>query len=213
MVSMDSRMSLTLADIVSLTGAAPRAGADLSHRITNVAPIDCAGSGDLAFMESGKFADALATTGAGAVLTAEKFAARVPAGVNVLLTREPYRAFVAVAREFHRGRLRPKSPFEADGVMPGAHVHASAVLDAGVTVDPGAVIGPRVLIGAGSMIGANVVIGADVRIGAECSICSGSTIVDAVLGDRVIIHPGCHIGQDGFGYVSGRTGHTKVPQV
>jgi UDP-3-O-[3-hydroxymyristoyl] glucosamine N-acyltransferase len=97
--------------------------------------------------------------------------------------------------------------------MPGAHVHPSASLAAGVTVDPGAVIGPRVTIGAGSMIGANVVIGADVRIGAECSICSGSTIVDSVLGDRVIIHAGGRIGQDGFGYVSGRAGHVKVPQV
>src|SRR6185437_16011065 len=118
-----------------------------------------------------------------------------------------------VAREFHRGRLRPTSPFEANGVMPGAHVHASAVLGAGVSVDPGAVIGPRVTIGAGSMIGANVVIGADVRIGAECSICSSSTIVEAVLGDRVIVHPGARIGQDGFGYVSDRSGHMKVPQV
>jgi UDP-3-O-[3-hydroxymyristoyl] glucosamine N-acyltransferase len=213
MVSTGSQMSLTLADIVSLTGATPRDGADLSHRITNVAPIDHAGSHDLAFFESSKFADALATTGAGAVLMTEKFAPRVRAGVNVLLSRQPYRTFVMVAREFHRGRLRPTSPFEADGVMPGAHVHPSAEVGAGVTVDPGAVIGPRVTIGAGSMIGANVVIGAEVRIGAECSICSGSTIMDSVLGDRVIVHPGCRIGQDGFGYVSDRTGHVKVPQV
>ena len=207
------RASLTLADIASLTGAVPHEGADLSYEITNVAPIDHAGPGDLAFLESSKFADALATTGAGAVLTVERFAPRVPAGVNLLLTRKPYQAFVTVAREFHRGRLRPASPFEADGVMPGAHVHASATLAADVTVDPGAVIGPRVTIGAGGMIGANVVIGADVQIGVECSICSGSTVVDSVLGDRVIIHPGCRIGQDGFGYVPGRTGHVKVPQV
>ena len=213
MVSMGRQASLTLADIASLTGAVPRDGADLSYEITNVAPIDHAGPNDLAFFESHKFADALATTGAGGVLTIERFASRAPPAVNLLLTREPYRAFVTVAREFHRGRLRPTSPFEADGVMPGAHVHPSATLEAGVTVDPGGVIGPRVTIGAGSMIGANVVIGADVRIGAECSVCSGSTIVDAVLGDRVIIHPGCHIGQDGFGYVSGRAGHVKIPQV
>jgi len=213
MASTGSQMSLTLADIASLTGAVPRENTDLSHRITNVAPIDQAGLTDLAFFESNKFADALATTRAGAVLMAEKFASRVRPGINVLLAREPYRAFVMVAREFHRGRLRPTSPFEADGVMPGAHVHPSARLAAGVTVDPGAVIGPRATIGVGTMVGANVVIGADVRIGAAGAICSGSTILDAVLGDRVIVHPGCRIGQDGFGYVSDRTGHVKVPQV
>jgi len=90
---------MTLADIASLTGAVPRDGADLSYEITNVAPLDHAGPGDLAFLESNKFAEALATTGAVAVLTAERFAPRVPAGVNLLLTREPYQAFVTVARK------------------------------------------------------------------------------------------------------------------
>jgi UDP-3-O-[3-hydroxymyristoyl] glucosamine N-acyltransferase len=33
----------------------------------------------------------------------------------------------------------------------------------------------------------------------------------ALIGDRVVIHPGAHIGQDGFGYLPGRR-HTKVPQ-
>jgi UDP-3-O-[3-hydroxymyristoyl] glucosamine N-acyltransferase len=35
----------------------------------------------------------------------------------------------------------------------------------------------------------------------------------ALIGDRVIVHPGCRLGQDGFGYAMGRDGHTKVPQV
>ena len=32
------------------------------------------------------------------------------------------------------------------------------------------------------------------------------------LGDRVIIHPGCRIGQDGYGFLPGPKGHLKVPQ-
>jgi UDP-3-O-[3-hydroxymyristoyl] glucosamine N-acyltransferase len=35
----------------------------------------------------------------------------------------------------------------------------------------------------------------------------------ALIGDRVIIHPGCAIGQDGFGFVRGPRGAHKVPQV
>jgi UDP-3-O-[3-hydroxymyristoyl] glucosamine N-acyltransferase len=38
-------------------------------------------------------------------------------------------------------------------------------------------------------------------------------ITDALLGDRIIMHPGCKIGQDGFGFSMGRDGHMKVPQV
>ena len=83
----------------------------------------------------------------------------------------------------------------------------------GVSVEPGAVIGPRAEIGSGTVIGANAVIGADVRIGRDCSIGSGTSLSNALIGDRVIIHPGCKVGQDGFGYVMGGKGHLKVPQV
>ena len=38
-------------------------------------------------------------------------------------------------------------------------------------------------------------------------------ITNALIGDRVIIHPGCRIGQDGFGFVMAAAGHLKVPQV
>jgi len=33
-----------------------------------------------------------------------------------------------------------------------------------------------------------------------------------LIGDRVIIHPGVRIGQDGFGYLPSSQGHQKIPQ-
>ena len=57
------------------------------------------------------------------------------------------------------------------------------------------------------------VIGAEVRIGRDCSIGAGTVVSHALIGDRVIIHPGCKIGQDGFGFVMGAGGHLKVPQI
>jgi UDP-3-O-[3-hydroxymyristoyl] glucosamine N-acyltransferase len=80
-------------------------------------------------------------------------------------------------------------------------------------VDAGAVIGPRAEIGSGTLIGANAVIGPDVRIGRDCAIGAGTTVSHALIGDRVILHPGVRLGQDGFGYVPGRAGHLKVPQI
>jgi UDP-3-O-[3-hydroxymyristoyl] glucosamine N-acyltransferase len=89
----------------------------------------------------------------------------------------------------------------------------SARLEPGVVVDPGAVVGPGAQIGAGTIIGANVVIGPDTRVGRHCSIGPNTTIACALIGDHVIIHPGAHIGQDGFGFALGANGHLKVPQV
>jgi UDP-3-O-[3-hydroxymyristoyl] glucosamine N-acyltransferase len=69
------------------------------------------------------------------------------------------------------------------------------------------------MIGAGTVIGATAVIGADVQIGRDCSIGPGASIIHALVGDNVICHPGCRIGQDGFRYLAGAGGHIKVPQL
>jgi UDP-3-O-[3-hydroxymyristoyl] glucosamine N-acyltransferase len=205
--------NLSVAEIVSLTGAEPCEGADLSRRLTGVAPVDRAGAGDLTFVADSKFAAALASTKAGAVLTSERFARHVPDGVAVLRLRNPYDAFVAVARKIYCGALRPTSVFGTSGISPGAIVHPSAELARDVTVDPFAVIGPSAKIGSGTLIGAHAVIGPGVRVGNDCAIGAHCSITCAQLGDRVIIHPGCDIGQDGFGYVSNAGGHVKIPQV
>ena len=51
------------------------------------------------------------------------------------------------------------------------------------------------------------------RIGRDGAVGASTTIVAALIGDRVIIHPGAHIGQDGFGFALGPRGHLKVPQI
>jgi UDP-3-O-[3-hydroxymyristoyl] glucosamine N-acyltransferase len=109
--------------------------------------------------------------------------------------------------------LRPSLMFAAAGIASGAHVHPSARLESGVSLDPGVVVGPGAEIGAGTAVAANAVVGPGVRIGRNCSIGAQSSILNTLIGDRVIIHPGCRLGQDGFGYVLGRPAHTKVPQI
>jgi len=204
---------LTIKQIVELSGAATAADAPLDMRITGIAALDSAGPGDLCFLDNAKYAEQLTSTRAGACLMAERFAARAPQGVVVLRTREPYRAFVGVSRAMFPHALRPSSLFEAEGTSAAAFVHPTARLESGVTVDPGAVVGPRAEIGAGTVISATCVVGPDVRIGRNCAIGSGTTVANTLIGDRVIIHPGCSIGQDGFGFVMSARGHQKVPQV
>jgi UDP-3-O-[3-hydroxymyristoyl] glucosamine N-acyltransferase len=203
---------LTVGEIAALTGAEPRDAAGLDRRISSVAPLDRAGPADLVFLDSAKYLPQLAATAAVACLMQERFEPQAPPGLTVLRSHAPYAAFVAVARALFPGAMRPSSLFEAQGTAAGAHIHASARLEKGVTVDPGAVIGPRAEIGTGTLIGANAVIGPDVRIGRDCAIGASVTMICAILGDRVIIHSGCRIGQDGFGYVPGAKGLGKVPQ-
>jgi UDP-3-O-[3-hydroxymyristoyl] glucosamine N-acyltransferase len=79
--------SLSVAEIIALTGAEPRTGAALDRRILDVAPIDAAGPDDLTFIDNARFVGALASTKAGAVLTTARFEARAPSALTVLRVR------------------------------------------------------------------------------------------------------------------------------
>lgn len=206
------RAPLSVADIVALTGAEAADDAARTRTISGVRPLDLAGPSDLTFFDNTKYLEALETTGAGVCLIKREHAARTPKGIAVLVSNDPYRAYVAVARALFADELKPAALFGGHGIASGASVHPEARLEDGVAVDPGAVIGPRAEIGRGTLIGANAVIGRGVRIGRNCAIGAGVSIQYALIGDRVILHPGVHVGQDGFGYVSGKGGHTKVPQ-
>ncbi|MET0906518.1 MAG: UDP-3-O-(3-hydroxymyristoyl)glucosamine N-acyltransferase, partial [Tardiphaga sp.] len=82
----------------------------------------------------------------------------------------------------------------------------------GVVIEAGAVVSAGVAIGEGTIIAANAVIGHGCQIGRDCFVGPSAVVQYAFLGNRVIIHAGAKIGQDGFGFVFGRDRHIKVPQ-
>jgi UDP-3-O-[3-hydroxymyristoyl] glucosamine N-acyltransferase len=204
---------ITLQEIVALTGAEPAGAFDPLAMIEDVKPLDLAGPKDLTFFDSPKYLSAFRETRAGACLIGERYAAETRKGTALLVCKNPYPAYVAVARALYETTLIPASSFGARGVDSGASVHHDARLEDGVIVDPGAVIGEGAEIGSGTVIGANAVIGSNVRVGRDCSVGANVTLQHTLLGDRVIIHPGTHIGQDGYGYVPTPKGHMKVPQL
>jgi UDP-3-O-[3-hydroxymyristoyl] glucosamine N-acyltransferase len=205
--------AISLRDLAELAGAPLPDGPDPERLIEGVAPLESAGPDDVAYMDNPKYAEALAASQAGVCLVSKRFAARVPAHVIALVTPEPYKAFAKVLARLYPSATRPQSVFGATGVSPGSYVHPTARLEPGVTVDPGAVVGPHAEIGTGTIIGAAAIVGPHVRIGRQCSISPNVTIMNAYLGNRVILHPGVRVGQDGFGFAMGLGGHHKVPQV
>lgn len=202
----------TLADIAALTEAQLADAARGGDVVTGLASLDEAGPMHLTFFDNLKYADQLARTHAGACLVSPRFEARVPTHVAVLRVAHPFRVFVDLARRMHEDALRPRSSCGATGIAPSAIIDPSARLEDEVIVDPLAVIGPDVEIGSGTIIGAGAVIGFGVKIGRDCNIGPNCTIHYSLIGNNVLIHPGCHLGQDGYGFVFAGNGHVKVPQ-
>ncbi|MBJ3775546.1 UDP-3-O-(3-hydroxymyristoyl)glucosamine N-acyltransferase [Acuticoccus mangrovi] len=183
--------------------------------MTDVMPLDTAGPEHVSFLRDAKHRAALATTKAGAVFCEARFAAEMPEGSIALVTPYPDNAFGLAAGLFHPSAMRPR-PLTARA---GGEIATTAIieepegLEANVIVEAFAVIARGVEIGRGTVIGPNVVIGPGCTIGRNAVIGANSTIQCAHIGDRVIIHPGVRIGQDGFGLARTPDGYRKVPQV
>ena len=188
-----------LTEIVASTGAAAAVGADLSIIISGVAPLGEAGPGDLTFLDfaldAAENAGLLETSRATACFVTPEHAPRLAKATLALVMEDPYRGFALAMQKMFPLAALPKSLLGTAGINPGASIHPEARLEHGVIADPGVVIGPRAEIGSGSIIGANSVIGAGVRIGRDCLIGPQVTISHALIGNRVILHPGARIGQ------------------
>lgn len=197
-----------LADVAKATGSEIGRGADPQQMIEDVRPLSDAGSRHVSFIENKKYLEQLDATAAGACLVAPPVVDRLPKGTTPLICKQPYHGFAHALRLFYPTSLQPM--VAAAGAAP---IDPSAVLEDGVIVEPGAVIGPGAQIGRGTRIAAGAVIGARVMVGRDCYVGALSTITHALLGDRIVLHSGVRIGQDGFGFAMGRAGHLKVPQI
>jgi UDP-3-O-[3-hydroxymyristoyl] glucosamine N-acyltransferase len=176
--------------------------------IDDVRTLSDAGPRDLSFFNNRKYAEQLKGTRAGACLVLPAHASRGPDTTGKLVTAEPYRGFAQALTLFY-----PESRFSQAATAGDQRIDPTAELEEGVVVEPGAIIGAEARIGRGTRIAAGAVIGYRVTIGRDSYVGPLATIVHALLGDRVIIHSGVRVGQDGFGFAMSGRGHFKVPQI
>lgn len=200
-------------EVANLTGstlADPSLGA---VEISGIASAADGGQGMLVYVEGRRNAGLAATLSAAAVLCSEDIAGSVPPGVAVLVSKRPQSAFARVGRLLFPAAASPQAMTGETGISPRAHVDPSARLEDGVIVEAGAVVCADAAIGAGTIVAPNAIVGRSCRIGRHCYIGSSACVQYAMLGDRVIVHGGAMIGQDGFGFVSGAGGPERMPQV
>lgn len=197
----------TLARLAEISGAELALGADPAALCHDVASLEQGGPGEVSFLDNRKYLDSFLTSKAGAAVIHPDLADKAPAGMALLLSKDPYRAYAKIAQAFYP-RVAP-TPW----VAPTAFIDPSAKLGEGCRVEHGAVVGARAEIGARCHIGVNAVIGDGVGLGDDCILGANATIQFTIVGNRVNIYPGARIGQDGFGFAMGPQGHLRVPQL
>jgi UDP-3-O-[3-hydroxymyristoyl] glucosamine N-acyltransferase len=196
-----------LAELAASFGGRVVGDGDLA--VTGVAALADAGPGQLAFSTGGKHRKAAIASRAAALLVGERDLDLARPDRPLWVVEDPQRTFTLVTAAFF------PEPRMAPGVHPTAVVDASVLLDpAEVAVGPYAVLGAGVELAAGVEIQAHAVVGAGCRLGAGTVVFPHAVLYPGCeLGARCRVHAGAVVGADGFGYVSRRDGHHKVPHV
>src|SRR5579872_495533 len=173
------------------------------RELRGAAPLESAGASDLSFVGNRKAAVAAQNSKAGCFVATAEF----PAGKTLIRSADPRGSFArAIALLYPNSPLRP-------GIH-GTAVTDGALIDASAYIGPHATIGPGARIGSGTSIGPGCAVGAGVQIGRDCRLYANVTVYENVsIGDRAILHSGCVIGADGFGFAMVKDHYEKFPQI
>jgi UDP-3-O-[3-hydroxymyristoyl] glucosamine N-acyltransferase len=177
---------------------------DGEKELTGVQALDVAGAEDLSFVSSTRAVQQAELSAAGCLIVPLEF----PGGRTVIRAAAPRTAFARAV-----SRLVPAPPHR-----PG--VHGTAAVSPEAEIGEGVEIGPHVSVAEGARIEANCRIGPGcsigrrVQIGHDTVLHANVTIYDDVdVGSNAILHAGCVIGADGFGFALDGDRYQKFPQI
>ena len=176
--------------------------------VKTFAKIEEGQEGAISFLANPKYAHYLYETLSSVVLVNQDFVLERP--VKATLVRVP-NAYEAIARLLS---LYESMTQKRTGIHPLACVSETATLGKGVYVGPFAYVGEGVSIGNGTQIYAHVVLEENTTVGDNCTIYPNVSVYkECRIGNGVILHSGCVIGADGFGFAPAADGYEKIPQI
>jgi len=196
----------TLAQLAERIGG--RVVGDGSYPIESISSVDEATPDTMTFATDSKYYARALECAAGAVLVGED-APIGDAPSKPLLVVPHVRAALAALLALLRPP-RPQGPFQ----HPSAVVEPGAEIGENVYIAANAYISANAKIGRGSVIGVGALVGAGAEMGEGCWLHPHASLFDrCIIGNRVVLHTGCVIGSEGFGWAF-IDGHLeRIPQV
>ncbi|MDD5432811.1 MAG: UDP-3-O-(3-hydroxymyristoyl)glucosamine N-acyltransferase [Candidatus Omnitrophica bacterium] len=197
-------MQKTLKDIAKIVGG--KIIGDGNVVITGVSGIKEANKGDITFLANPKYFPLADKTNASAIVVPEDFKG---ASKPLILTENPSLAFTKIISSF-----APVEASKPKGIHPTALLGKDVKIGKDVAIGPYVVIEDAVVVGDNTLIYSGCFIGHGTKIGKDTLIYSNVSIRERIsIGDRVIIHSGAVIGADGFGFITIKGLHHKIPQI
>ena len=182
---------------------------DPEVKVYNVAKIEEGAPGMLSFLANPKYSQYLYTTQSSIVLINNDFELQDKVAATLIRVPDAYAAFAQLLGLYQQF-MQSKS-----GVSSLSFISKDATYGEDVYIGEFAFIGERAKIGNRVKIYPQVYIGDDVVIGDDTVIYAGAKLyAQTVVGKSCILHSGCVIGADGFGFAPQEDGsYNKIPQI
>lgn len=165
-------------------------------------------AGAISFLANPKYAHYLYNTESTIVLVNKDFKPEQEYKATLIRVENAYES-IARLLTLYQSTMQKR-----EGIHPLACIAASAQVGEGTYVGPFAYVGEGAVIGKGCQIYSGVVIEERAQVGDDCLFYPNVSVYhDCKIGNRVILHSGCVIGADGFGFAPAADGYEKIPQI
>ncbi len=201
-------MEFSAQQIAALLGG--KVEGDSTRTVHDVAPVESAQEGQLAFVGDEKYVSYLPTTKASVVLMTDALEFQGDTSATLIRVANARAAMgqllQLVAKTMNPARHGVEQPcFISEGVAvpEDAYIGAFAYIGRNVKLGKGVQIYPHVFIGDNVQIGDGTILHAGVKVYYNC-----------VIGKQCILHAGAVVGSDGFGFEPDKNGvNQKLPQI
>ena len=182
---------------------------DENTRVWQPCKIEEGCEGGITFLGNPKYTHYIYEKQSSIVIVRHDFQPEQPVGSTLIRVDNPY---MAVAKLLHIFNQRSKPP---KGRSWRSSVGRGTKLGKGCYMGPYAVVGRHCRIGNDVKIYPNATIGDNVTIGDGTIVYAGAKVYEGVeIGRNCILHAGCVIGADGFGFApDGNGGWDKIDQI
>lgn len=185
-----------------------RVEGDENASVHDFAKIEEGREGCISFLSNPKYTHFIYDTKSTIVLIDESVELEHPVSATLIRVKSAYEAVAKLLQLYES--MKPKKK----GIDSLAFVSPKAQVGENVYIGPFAYIGDGAVIGDGCQIYPHVNIGDGVKVGEDCLFYPNVTIYHGCrIGNNVILHAGCVIGADGFGFAPSANGYDKIPQI
>ncbi len=199
-------MKFTIAQIAALLSAEIVGNSEIE--LTGVCKIEEGKEGELTFLANPKYTHYIYDTKASAVIVKNDFIPEKPLQTTLIKVPDPYLAFAKLLDYYQT--MKPRKT----GISPKASIASSAQIGKNVYIGDFVYIGQNVVIEDNTRIYPHVCIEDYARIGKNSVLYYGVKVYEACrIGNECILHAGCVIGADGFGFAPVGEEYMKIPQI